>query len=73
MDCRLCQRKDKLKMKQEWKVETNFAAGIKQYAVYRIRAIGETDHSGNREYATGYLKDRKQAENIAKALNSEEE
>lgn len=54
-------------------METNFAAGIKQYAVYRTRTIGETDHSGNREYATGYLKDRKQAEDIAKALNSEEE
>jgi len=50
----------------KWKVTSNPGFG---YAVYRLKDVGEVDHSGNREYATGYLSDRAEAEKIAARLN----
>lgn len=36
----------------------NCVAGEYLYAVYRLMDVNETDHLGNREFATGYLKDK---------------
>jgi len=57
-------------MKGLWKVTSNFIGDTKKYAVYRILDTGETDHSGNREYATEWLDDREQAAKIARELNT---
>lgn len=59
-------------MKGKWKVTSNSINGEKMYAVYRLRDTSEVDHSGNREYATGYLDNRDEAAAIADKLNKEE-
>lgn len=60
-------------MPSEWRVTSQYLNGQKMYAVYRLRNIAETDHSGNREYATGYVTIREQAEQIAESLNNDEQ
>lgn len=60
-------------MTGKWAVTSNFISGKEQYAVCRLRDIQEVDHSGNREYATGYMESREQAEAIAESLNVDEE
>lgn len=57
-------------MKGPWKVTSNIIGDTKMYAVYRLLDTSETDHSGNREYATEWLDDREQAAKIAKELNT---
>lgn len=59
-------------MPSEWKVTSQYINGQKMYAVYRLRNKAETDHSGNRIYATSYITNREQAEHLAESLNSEE-
>lgn len=57
-------------MKGPWKVTSNVIDGQKMYAVYRLLDTSETDHSGNREYATGWLDDKDQAVETAQQLNA---
>ncbi len=59
-------------MKEKWKVTSNIIGGKKAYAVYRIIRPQEVDHSGNREYASGYMDSRAEAERIAAELNEQE-
>lgn len=59
-------------MPSEWRVTSQYINGKKMYAVYRLRNIAETDHSGNRLYATSYIAIREQAEHLAESLNNEE-
>lgn len=60
-------------MKSEYRVTCQDINGRKMYAVYRLINRSEVDHSGNREYATSYMDDEKQAEHIAESLNNEQE
>lgn len=60
-------------MKSEWKVTMNCIGGEKAYAVYRLRDISEVDHSGNREYASGYMTDKAEALRICEELNLQNE
>lgn len=39
------------------------------YAVYRLYDKDGIDHSGNREFATGYTPDERKARAVAKKLN----
>ncbi|MBQ3281533.1 MAG: hypothetical protein IJH41_03895 [Eubacterium sp.] len=50
---------------------TNPVAGKTFYGVYRIRDLNAPDHSGNRE-TRGYYETRKEAEALARRLNTEE-
>ena len=59
-------------MKSSWKVTSNSICGERMYAVFRLRDASEVDHSGNREYAGGYVADREEAQSIADKLNEEE-
>lgn len=56
----------------EWKISTNVVAGKKFYQVYRIRDLNEVEHSGNRETRGGLYESRRDAEALARRLNSEE-
>ncbi len=60
-------------MKGKWKLTSQTINGKKSFAVYRLRNVDELDHSGNREYATGYMEDKAKAEEIANELNGSEE
>ena len=60
-------------MCSEWKVTTNCVDGEKLYAVYRLRDTTEVDHSGNREFASGFMPDKNAAYEIAAKLNIKEE
>ena len=60
-------------MKSEWKVESNYINGKPMYRVYRIRDTEETDHSGNREYASEYVSDYQVALDAAVLCNELEE
>ncbi len=42
------------------------------YGVYRLRDVNEIDHSGNRETRGGWYEHRKEAEALARRLNTEE-
>lgn len=53
----------------KWKVTSQYIGDKKMYAVYRNINDFEPDHSGNREYATGYLDSKEQAQRIADDLN----
>lgn len=59
-------------MPSEWRVQTNYIGDKRMYAVYRLRDTAITDHSGNRELATGYMEDKQEAQAIANKLNKEE-
>lgn len=56
-------------MKSEWKVTSNLINGQKVYGVYRLRDINAVDHSGNRDYAGGYVDNREIAAIVAAELN----
>ncbi len=58
-------------MKSIWKVTRNIINDKSMYAVYRIKDTSSVDHSGNREYATDFMDEKEEADNIAKSLNSE--
>lgn len=60
-------------MKSEWKVECNYINGKPMYRVYRLRDTEETDHSGNREYASEYVSDSQVALDAAALCNELEE
>ena len=61
-------------MKSEWRVTSQYIGGDKIYAVYRLRDIAATDHSGNREYYFGghLYPTRDAAEMAAQRLNEKE-
>lgn len=58
-------------MPSEWRVTSQFINGSKWYAVYRLKDINEVDHSGNREFYTGYNTDKHFCEELCKNLNEE--
>ena len=60
-------------MKGKWKVTSQRINGEKLFAVYRLRNVDELDHSGNREYASGYMDDKEKAEKWANELNGSED
>ncbi|MBQ8283452.1 MAG: hypothetical protein IJX75_00005 [Clostridia bacterium] len=55
--------------KSKWEVTCNYVAGDRLYAVYRLRDENAIDHSGNREFATGYMADKAKAQRIADRMN----
>lgn len=59
-------------MTGSWKVTSQFIGDDKMYAVYRLRDKDAVDHSGNREFASPYMTNKQDAEDIAKRLNDEE-
>ena len=59
-------------MKGPWKVTSNLINGKTMYAVYRLKDVNEVDHSGNREFAGGYVEDRLTVEIAAEHLNEKE-
>lgn len=56
---------------EKWRVTTNFLAGSELYAVCRVKDPTQVVHSGNIEFATGYMTSKKAAQEIADQLNSE--
>ena len=60
-------------MKGKWKVTCNPTdGGDYLYAVCRLHDVNEIEHSGNREYGSGYMASKEEAQAIADKLNSEE-
>lgn len=57
-------------MKGKWKVASNCIGGEMMYIVYRLRDVDAVDHSGNREYAGEYIKNKAAALLRAEALNN---
>lgn len=57
-------------MCSEWMITKNNIGDRSMYAVYRLRNTMQTDHSGNREFASGYMEDRQEAVVIAEKLNA---
>jgi hypothetical protein len=55
----------------KWKVERNGINNKSMFAVYRLKDTLAVDHSGNREYATGYMEDSAEAHEIAERMNNE--
>lgn len=53
----------------EWRVTSNYIGGEKMYSVYRLIDISETDHSGNREFAGGWVVHKQAAIDLAAELN----
>ena len=53
----------------KWKVTSNPIGDKLMYAVVRIKDVNEVDHSGNREYATGFMEDKQEAQKIADRMN----
>ena len=69
-------RKTQLKWRAErtkWKITSQFLGEKKMFAVYRNLKDYEPDHSGNREYATGYMESKEQAQEIADEMNEKGE
>ena len=56
-------------MQSEWKVTSNSINGQMMYAAYRLKNKLDVDHSGNREYAGGYVSNREAAAIVAAELN----
>jgi len=56
-------------MKAKWKVTSQVIGYTKMYAVYRLVDTAETDHSGNREFASEYMSTRAEAEALVEKLN----
>lgn len=56
-------------MCSEWRITSNFIGSGKVYAVYRLIDAAAVDHSGNREFETGYMDDRQEAVAVADKLN----
>ena len=57
----------------KWQVLGNFINGKLMYHVGRKLREGEPLHSGNVEYAGGYMEDKEEAYELAKELNEKEE
>jgi len=62
---------ERSKMKSKWKVTSNIVGSEKMYGVYRTINTDETDHSGNREMAGGFIENKDAAQVIADNLNAE--
>ena len=60
-------------MKSEWRVTSNIIGDRKMYAVYQIIDTSEEDHSGNRNFASGFLESREEAQALADILNEQDE
>lgn len=60
-------------MKGKWKVTSNPINGKTMYAVYRLIDINAVDHSGNREYAGGWVHNRETVAIVAEELNKRQE
>ena len=58
-------------MTGKWKTERNVINSKPMFAVYRLKDTSAVDHSGNREYATGYMEDSVEAHEIAERMNNE--
>lgn len=58
-------------MKSEWRVTSNMINGERMYAIYRLLDVDAVDHSGNREFAGGYIPYREAVEQLCKKLNGE--
>lgn len=56
----------------KWRISSMYLGGKKVYQVYRIKDMRVVDHSGNREYAGGLLRDETEAMELAAKLNREE-
>lgn len=56
-------------MMKEWTVTSNLLGGKMMYAVCRVKDFRKPVHSGNLEFATGYMESKSDAERIAKNLN----
>lgn len=56
-----------------WKLTSQYINGVKMFAVYRNLRDTEPDHSGNREYASGYIESQEEAQERADILNKKEE
>lgn len=56
----------------EWKVTSNYIAGEKMYAAYRLRDVNAVDHSGNREYAGGWSNNREAVQVVVDQLNGKD-
>lgn len=59
-------------MNSPWKVTSQYIDDCQMFAVYRLRNTAEVDHSGNRELASDYTKNRAEAQAIADRLNAGE-
>ena len=57
-------------MTGNWKVTSNRINDELMYAVYRLKDVSVLDHSGNREYATGYIGKRHIAYVVSVELNT---
>lgn len=57
---------------KKWTVTSNFIGVKYMYAVCRVKDPSKPIHSGNLEFATGYMDSKEEAERIAKNLNNEE-
>jgi hypothetical protein len=58
---------------RKWAVTSNVIIGETIYAVYRRKYLNEPDHSGNREYATKYINNRRVCQAVADKLNNDQE
>lgn len=63
---------EKQKQHSEWKISTNIVAGKEFYQVYRVIDVNEVDHSGNRETRGGFYERLRDAQKLARHLNTEE-
>lgn len=62
-------------MKSEWFVSSNLidpAKGLMMYQAQRIKDTSAVDHSGNREYAGSWYKDKADAQAVADEMNEME-
>lgn len=59
-------------MKSEWRISSQYLGGRKVYQVYRIKDMRIVDHSGNREYAGSWYKDKADAQAVADEMNEME-
>jgi hypothetical protein len=59
-------------MKSDWFVSSNSIAGVMMYQAQRIKDTNAVDHSGNREYAGRWCKDKADAQAIVDEMNAKE-
>lgn len=59
-------------MKSDWFVSSNSIAGVMMYQAQRIKDMRIVDHSGNREYAGRWYKDKADAQAIVDEMNAKE-
>ena len=55
----------------EWRVSSMWLGKKKYYQVYCIKDMKKVDHSGNREYKGGLMKNEYTAMELAKKMNAE--